>query len=225
MGMLEDFLDPGYRDRAKRKIRELEDIADRYRALYSTYESEIDELNNAKVVSAKVIDAVKEYINSIANKPKEIDSVLVTPDIEQANYESDIETEKMKYNRGVKTSKAAGVLGLISVVYLPAAIVSIPVMWVTGKKEKKNNLKIIDECNQKIAAIMKETDKIQSVSHEIVTEQEFLIVYSNNIKALMNKMKTSGVYDYSKISDEQKSDLGALINSTKTLIRRLDGRV
>lgn len=135
--MLEDFLDPGYRDRAKRKIRELEDIADRYRALYSTYESEIDDLNNAKVVSAKVIDAVKEYINSIANKPKEIDSVLVTPDIEQANYESDIETEKMKYNRGVKTSKAAGVLGLISVVYLPAAIVSIPAMWVTGKKEKR----------------------------------------------------------------------------------------
>lgn len=225
MGKLEDFLDPGYRDRAKRKIRELEDIADKYKALCSTYASEIDELNNAKVVSSKVVDAVKEYINLIANKPKEIGSVLVTPDIKQVNYESDIETEKMKYNRGVKTSKAAGVLGIISVAYLPAAIVSVPAIWVIGKKEKKNNLKVIEECNQKIAAILKEIEKIQSVSLGIVTEQEFLIVYSNNIKALLNKMKKSGVYDYSKISDEQKSDLGALINSTKTLIRRLDGRV
>lgn len=222
--MFEDLYDTGYRYRAKRKIQELEKVVELYKSQYDIYEAEIDELNNAKVFSLKVIKNIEKYVNSIANKPKELNGVIVTPNIEQAKYESEINYEKKKYKKGVGKSVTIGALGIVSVAFLPTAIISVPAMFEAANKEKKNNLKIIDECNEKIKMIDKEIKKIQSFSSENVTEQEFLIIYSNNVKELMTKLEKTGIYDYFKFSNEQKSDLGALVNSTKMLIRRLDGR-
>lgn len=224
MGLLEDWTDTGYRNRAKKKIRELESIIEVYKSQYSIYEAEIDELNNAKVASLKVIEKIEKYINSIANKPKELSGVIVTPDIAQENYGALIKEEKGKLNKNVGRTVAASMLGFASVAFLPLAVVSLPTMLAAAKKEKQENLKIIEDCNKKIGMIEKELKKLQSTSSETISEQEFLTVYSNNVNQLMLKLKATGIKDYLKFSEEQKSDLGALINSTKTLIRRLDGR-
>ena len=79
----------------------------------------------------------------------------------------------------------------------------------------------IEKRYQKLHKLMK---RLQKSSTETVTEQEFLIVYSNNVRESMLKLKKTGITDYLKFSIEQKSDLGALVNSTNTLIRRIDNR-
>lgn len=224
MGLVDDVLDPGYRSRAKKKIKELEQIVEDYKRQYKTYETTIDEINEAKVISLKTIKEVKEFINSIANKPKELDGVIVTPNIEHADYDEDIKEEDKKYKKGVNGSYLAGAMGVASVFFLPAALLSVPAMIISGKNEKKNNISIIEDCNEKIEQIELEMKRLQKTSSETVTEQEFLIVYSNNVKEAMLKLKKTGITDYLKFSVEQKSDLGALVNSTNTLIRRIDNR-
>lgn len=97
-------------------------------------------------------------------------------------------------------------------------------MIISGKNEKKNNLSVIEDCNKKLEQIELEMKRLQKSSTETVTEQEFLIVYSNNVRESMLKLKKTGITDYLKFSIEQKSDLGALVNSTNTLIRRIDNR-
>lgn len=108
MSIVDDVLDPDYRSRAKKKIKELEQIVEDYKRQYKTYETIIDEINEAKVISLKTINEVKEFINSIANKPKELDGVIVTPNIEQSDYEKDIKKENKKYKKGVNGSYFAG---------------------------------------------------------------------------------------------------------------------
>ena len=224
MSIVDDVLDPDYRSRAKKKIKELEQIVEDYKRQYKTYETTIDEINEAKVISLKTINEVKEFINSIANKPKELDGVIVTPNIEQSDYEKDIKKENEKYKKGVNGSYFAGAMGIVSVLFLPAALLSVPAMIISGKNEKKNNLSVIEDCNKKLEQIELEMKRLQKSSTETVTEQEFLIVYSNNVRESMLKLKKTGITDYLKFSIEQKSDLGALVNSTNTLIRRIDNR-
>lgn len=224
MSIVDDVLDPDYRSRAKKKIKELEQIVEDYKRQYKTYETIIDEINEAKVISLKTINEVKEFINSIANKPKELDGVIVTPNIEQSDYEKDIKKENKKYKKGVNGSYFAGAMGIVSVLFLPAALLSVPAMIISGKNEKKNNLSVIEDCNKKLEQIELEMKRLQKSSTETVTEQEFLIVYSNNVRESMLKLKKTGITDYLKFSIEQKSDLGALVNSTNTLIRRIDNR-
>lgn len=224
MSIVDDVLDPDYRSRAKKKIKELEQIVEDYKRQYKTYETIIDEINEAKVISLKTINEVKEFINSIANKPKELDGVIVTPNIEQSDYEKDIKKENKKYKKGVNGSYFAGAMGIVSVLFLPAALLSVPAMIISGKNEKKNNLSVIEDCNKKLEQIELEKKRLQKSSTETVTEQEFLIVYSNNVRESMLKLKKTGITDYLKFSIEQKSDLGALVNSTNTLIRRIDNR-
>ena len=224
MSIVDDVLDPDYRSRAKKKIKELEQIVEDYKRQYKTYETIIDEINEAKVISLKTINEVKEFINSIANKPKELDGVIVTPNIEQSDYDKDIKKENKKYKKGVNGSYFAGAMGIVSVLFLPAALLSVPAMIISGKNEKKNNLSVIEDCNKKLEQIELEMKRLQKSSTETVTEQEFLIVYSNNVRESMLKLKKTGITDYLKFSIEQKSDLGALVNSTNTLIRRIDNR-
>ena len=224
MSIVDDVLDPDYRSRAKKKIKELEQIVEDYKRQYKTYETIIDEINEAKVISLKTINEVKEFINSIANKPKELDGVIVTPNIEQSDYEKDIKKENKKYKKGVNGSYFAEAMGIVSVLFLPAALLSVPAMIISGKNEKKNNLSVIEDCNKKLEQIELEMKRLQKSSTETVTEQEFLIVYSNNVRESMLKLKKTGITDYLKFSIEQKSDLGALVNSTNTLIRRIDNR-
>ena len=56
MSIVDDVLDPDYRSRAKKKIKELEQIVEDYKRQYKTYETIIDELNEAKVISLKTIN-------------------------------------------------------------------------------------------------------------------------------------------------------------------------
>lgn len=224
MSYVDDFLDPYYRSRAKKKIKELEQIVENYKRQYKTYETTIDEINEAKVISLKTIREVEEFINSIANKPKDMEGVIVTPDIEQCDFAEDIKAEGKKYKKGVNGSMFAGALGIASAVFLPVALLSVPAMVFSGKNEKKNNISVIEDCDKKIEQIDLEMKRLQKSSSETVTEQEFLIVYSNNVRELMLKLKKTGNTDYLNFSIEQKSDLGALVNSTKTLIRRIDNR-
>lgn len=222
--LIDDWTDPNYRSRAKKKIQELESIIKVYKSYYKAYETEIDELNNAKIVSLKVIKKIEKYVNTIANKPKELEGVVVTPNIDQENYDSEIKKEKKKLNKNINRTVGAGILGISTVAFLPLAVISVPSMIIAAKKEKQENLNIIDDCNTKIIIIEKELKKIQSFSSETLKEQDFLIEYSSNIDDLLSKMEKTGINDYLKFSEEQKSDLGALINSAKALIKRLDGR-
>ena len=97
-------------------------------------------------------------------------------------------------------------------------------MYATINKEKKNNKQVIEDCEKKIKQIKLEMEKLQKTAAETVTEQEFLVVFSNNVSLLLSKLKATGITNYLMFSVEQKSDLGALVNSTKTLIRRIDKR-
>lgn len=224
MGNVHDLIDPYYRQRAKKKIKALENRVEVYETQCEIYEEEIDKLNDAKVFSLKVIKDIEIYINSIANKPKEFEGIIVTPDIEEIDFESDLKSERKRYKKGQRKVVLAAVGTVASAFFLPAAVLTVPVLIVSAKNEKKNNQKVIHECEVKMGKIDKELRKIQSISSETITEQEFLVAYSNNIKESMSKLEKTGIRNYSQFSAEQKSDLGALINSTKTLIKRLDGR-
>ena len=46
MSIVNDFFDPYYRDRAKRKIEEMKRTVDSYKKQYEDYEAGIDELND-----------------------------------------------------------------------------------------------------------------------------------------------------------------------------------
>lgn len=47
MSIVDDVLDPRYSGRAKKKIKELEQIVKDYKRQYKTYENTIDEINEA----------------------------------------------------------------------------------------------------------------------------------------------------------------------------------
>ena len=224
MGIVNDLVDPYYRSRAKNKIKALEAKIESYKIQCEIYEEEIDQLNNAKVFSLKVVKDMEIYINSIANKPKELVGVIVTPDSEKLDFESDLNSEWKEYKHGRRKSIFAAVGLMASMFFLPAAVLTVPMSISSLKNEKKNNMKVIHECEVKMGKIDKELKKIQNSSSEIVTEKEFLVIYSNSIKESMDKLEKTGIRDYSQFSIEQKNDLGTLVNSTKTLIKRLDGR-
>ena len=224
MSSINDIIDPGYRHRAKMAIKEVEKIVDNYKWQYKKYKNVIDEINEAKVIALKTIKEAERFINSIANKSKDLEGVIVTPNLEQRNYEEDIKAESKKYKKGVTKTMLAGVLGIASIAFLPATVLSLPIAIFSSKNETKNNKQIIDECAKKIETINLEMARIQKSSSETVTEKEFLIIYSNNVKEQMLKLKETGITDYLKFSTEQKSDLGALVNAVKTLIKRIDSR-
>ena len=67
MGIVNDLVDPYYRSRAKNKIKALEAKIESYKIQCEIYEEEIDQLNNAKVFSLKVVKDMEIYINSIGD--------------------------------------------------------------------------------------------------------------------------------------------------------------
>ncbi len=224
MQTFEDFLDPSYQNRAKKKVKELERIGEQYKSFYKAYQKEIDELNSAKVVAVKTITDIEVFINKIANKPKNLEGVVVTPEIGSIDYDSEVASIRKNNDKGVKRTKLIGLLLTAgALVSLPLAVLAIPVTHIVGEKGTAERKKTIRECDEKIEKINREIEKIKRISAETMTEREFLIVYSESLSKHKKRLEEWNVLDYIKMTDEQRENLGVLVNSTVTLIKRLKG--
>ena len=213
------------RTKAKKKIRELERKIEEYKALYEDYQVDIDEIDKAKTYAYTACKEVKDYIDSLANKPKEIDTIILTQKYELENFDGHVNLEKRSLKKNIDRNSRTVILnGAASVLFLPYALIGLPVMIHSAKKEDKNNEKVIKDCEEKIKEINREIHKIRTGSNEVLSEYEFLITYSDNLKSAVQKLKSTGIQNYLEFSIEEKGELGALVNSLQALINRIGAK-
>lgn len=277
-------------DLKKEAIARLERLQREYDDKSKSIEKSAINLYNCRKDSLEIIDKAEEYINSLANTPKEFEKYMEEIKVNKKEFNHAIELER----EASKTGKIAGggaagaaAIGAGVAAFGPTAAMAIattfgtastgtaiaslsgaaatnaalawlgsgalaaggggmaageaflalagPIGWGIGAVGigigiftiGKKNKKVARQANNKSFEVQEAINKMEKGRVNINKILELNKKMKNGILVSLKKMISSGIRDYMDFSDEEKREIGALVNNLKSLSvlinKRLDG--
>lgn len=221
------FLDPKDHYKVKLKMKELDNLITQYNKIYKIATDEIESIYKAKIYAVSIIEEVRDYINTLANTPKEYKDIVFSPNIDSHNYRTTY--DEMKKSKRKKDTINYCVVATFGV----AAMLGGPIAWgtflvtigVTGKKEKKNNEITIEKIDAEINKIHKEIANLYSKDNDFISEKDYIYKHASFIKKKLSKIQHTGIKNYTQFSNDQKISLCDIFANVEELVKRLDGSV
>jgi len=188
--------------------KELQDAIDTYNQEYMIFNENGISLFRQRERAVDVIKFVQDLVNSIANHPKTFDTDIIEIEENKKHFTQMCVYAEEELKAAKISAKSAGPIGWgVAGVSLLASVVLL----------KRKKMHLTTEKLEEIENIKKNTFSL----FEAVTKIENLCKETNTLREGLNEqLKMCMKYyncNYSDISDEEKIQLGTIVNNTKSL--------
>lgn len=220
-------------------IEKLEETIEVYNSNVVAVQKKAEELFNLRQESGiDVIQSVENYINQLANSPKEFDKSFSAYKMEFKEFNNFVK----EFNVDAAIASLSGAAAMnAALTWLGAGMARGAVflalagpigagigafsLFGGGLYASSKNKKTTQDANDKRKEIEAENTVLNAAKLEISELFALTEKYQNGVQKLLKELEASTPKEYSAFSDEEKQKLGALINHINALSTLLNRKV
>lgn len=186
--------------------------------------------------SELILGEVENYINALANTPKEFDRTISEYRVEFESFSGVItQAKSVGPNATLATRIGLGILGVrlsglsgLGVVGLATPvglIIGAGALLTAGLMTNSKNKKIAQEADAQRKSVLKQDAVLKVAETELNHLLDLTIKHTSGVEELLTSLCESAPMNYQTFSEENKEELGSLINHIHSLSALLNKRI